>query len=317
MENKQEISTIKKWIIASRPFALPASTMPVVFGTLLAVVIGGARLNIGLFVLSLLAMVILHSASNVLSDIKDFEKGLDIEPTPVSGAVVRRLITPKEAMKGAVILFVIGGAMGLVIAWLTVPGLLIIGGVGLLIGIGYAYGGPLALKYHGFGDFAVFMNFGILGSLGAWMVQAGTFSWIPVFWAIPMALLVIAILHANNWRDIPSDKKGGIFTMASIFGDKGSLLYYAVLIFIPFVIIIAYIAIPIVANIFLPPMPITFLLTLLAVPMGLKLFKKARARKQPAQPLDFIALDGATAQYNLLFGLLCIGSLLLHLVVKG
>ena len=317
MENKQEISIVKKWMIASRPFALPASTMPVIFGTVLAVVIGGAKLNIGLFVLSLLAMVILHSASNILSDIKDFEKGLDVEPTPVSGAVVRKLITPKEAMKAAVILFVIGGALGLLIAWLTVPGLLIIGGVGLLIGIGYTFGGPLALKYHGLGDFAVFMNFGILGALGAWVVQTGAFSWIPVFWAIPMALLVIAILHANNWRDIPSDKNGGIFTMASMFGDKGSLVYYGVLIFFPFAIILVYITIPAIADTFLPPMPLTFLLTLLAVPMGIKLLNKARARKQPAQPLDFIALDGATAQYNLVFGLLCVGSLLLHLIVKS
>ena len=258
MENKQDISTIKKWIVAIRPFALPASTMPVIFGTVLAVVIGEARLNIGLFLLSLLAMMILHSASNILSDITDFKKGLDTEPTPVSGAVVRRLITPREAMKAAIILFVIGGALGLLIAWLTVPGLLIIGGVGLSIGVGYTFGGPLALKYHGLGDFAVFMNFGILGSLGAWVVQARTFSWIPIFWAVPMALLVIAILHANNWRDIPSDKQGGVFTMASLFGDRGSLAYYAFLIFFPFIIILAFMAIPSITDTFLPPMPLAF-----------------------------------------------------------
>ncbi len=317
MEEMQKISEMKKWLIAIRPFALPASTMPVIFGTVLAVVIGGARLNIILFLLSLLAMVVLHSASNILSDVSDYKRGLDVEPTPASGAVVRGLISPQEALKASIILFITGGTLGILIAWLTVPGLLIIGGIGLVIGIGYTFGGPFALKYHGMGDFAVFMNFGILGALGAWVVQVRTFSWIPVFWAVPMALLVIAILHANNWRDIPTDKEGKIFTMASIFGDKGSLIYYGFLIFIPFVIILVFMAIPLKAETFLPPMPATFLLTLLAVPMALKLFKKALARKHPAQPLDFIALDGATAQYNLLFGLLCVGSLLLFLVVKG
>ena len=38
--------------------------------------------------------------------------------------------------------------------------------------------------------------------LGAWVVQTRSFSWIPVLWTVPMSMLVIGILHANNWRDI-------------------------------------------------------------------------------------------------------------------
>ncbi|MBW2677817.1 MAG: hypothetical protein JRD49_09625, partial [Deltaproteobacteria bacterium] len=38
----QAPSFFQKWQVATRPFALPASTMSVVFGTVLAVTIGGA-----------------------------------------------------------------------------------------------------------------------------------------------------------------------------------------------------------------------------------------------------------------------------------
>jgi 1,4-dihydroxy-2-naphthoate octaprenyltransferase len=59
-------------------------------------------------------------------------------------------------------------------------------------------------------------------------------------------------------------------------------------------------------------MPFTFLITLAALPLAFRLWKKALNRQNPEQPLDFVALDGATAQLNLLFGALCTGALLLY-----
>lgn len=311
---EQNISTFKKWMISIRPFALPASTMPVIFGTVLAVVYGGYTFKPGLFLLAFLGMIILHSAANMLSDITDYTKGLDKVPTPVSGGIVRGILTTREAFWASMALFVAGTAIGLFLVYKTGYTLLIIGVVGLFIGIFYTIGGKLALKYHALGDFAVFMDFGILGSLGAWYVQTQTFSWIPVLWAVPMSLLVIGILHANNWRDMDSDTRGKIYTMASLFGDRGSLRYYAFLIFGPFLIILGFIFIP---RLFpgLPAMSLTFLLTLIGLPMAMKLWRRALARKKPEKPLDFIALDGATSQLNLLFGILCTVSLLLEALI--
>ena len=42
---------------------------------------------------------------------------------------------------------------------------------------------------------------------------------------------------------------------------------------------------------------------------AIKLMRKAARRAKPENPLDFAALDGATAQLNLVFGLLCTGAL--------
>jgi hypothetical protein len=59
-------------------------------------------------------------------------------------------------------------------------------------------------------------------------------------------------------------------------------------------------------------MPAAFAITGLAIPMAVARWRKALNRATPKQPLDFIALDGATAQLNLVFGLLCTGALILH-----
>jgi 1,4-dihydroxy-2-naphthoate octaprenyltransferase len=262
-------------------------------------------------------MVILHSGANILSDIFDYKKGLDKIPSPVSGGVVRGYITIREAWVASVGMLVAGTLIGLYLTYVTGPWLLAIGIVGLLIGTFYTSDSGVSMKYHGLGDLAVFLNFGTLGSLGAYYVQSSTLSWIPAVWAIPMSLLVIAILHANNWRDIQSDKTGKIITIAALLGDKISLRYYGLLIYGPFILVLLLILIPYLFFPNVAAMPFTFLITIGALPLAIRLWRKALNRKHPANPLDFIALDGATAQLNLLFGSLCTLALILYAVIQN
>jgi 1,4-dihydroxy-2-naphthoate octaprenyltransferase len=290
---------LKKWLIAARPWSWPASTMPVVFGTSLAIVIGGAPFSLLRFLWALVTMMVLHSAANMLSDVFDFRRGLDKDVTPVSGAIVRGLLTGKQVLAGSVVLFAIGAASGLLIALATGKALLVIGGAGIAVGACYSL-----LKAHALGDLAVLLNFGLLGSAGAWTVQTRSFSWLPVLWVVPMAMLVSAILHANNWRDTLSDRERRVNTVAGILGDKGSLFYYGFLIFTGFVFDPALIVLPRLAGGQLIPMPWTFFVVFLALPSALKLWGRAVRRRTPRQPMDFIILDGATANHNLVFGLL-------------
>jgi len=293
-------SSVRKWVVAARPWALPASTMPVIFGTSLAVVIGGAALNPFRFVVALLAMMILHSGANMLSDVFDFRRGLDRDVTPVSGAIVRGWLSVRAVTAGSAVCLYVGIALGLWLVALTGRTLLIIGLVGVFVGSFYTL-----LKYHALGDLAVFLDFGILGSLGAWVVQTGEFSWIPAVWTVPMAMLVIAILHANNWRDAVSDTERRVRTFASILGDRGSFVYYGFLLYGSMAIILGLILVPRLISPRIPAMPWTFVVVLLALPRALHLWGRAKRRRAPRQLMDFIILDGATAQYNLLFGLLC------------
>lgn len=301
--NEQTISWIGKWWVAMRPFALPASCMPIIFGSVLAITIGQAPFNLTLFLAALIGMSTLHTGANLLNDVYDYKKGVDKQINPVSGAVVRSWITTREALVAGWLFLAIGSLIGLLIFSQIGLAIFWIGLVGIAIGVLYTWG-PLPLKFYALGDLAVFLNFGILGALGAWTVQTGTLSWVPVLWAVPMSLLVVGILHANNWRDIRSDTAGGIRTMASFLGDISSEGYYAILLFGPFAVILILILLS-HASIMNPKMPLTFLVTFLAMPKAFKLIKKGKQRHNQQHLHDFIALDGATAQLNLLFGLLC------------
>jgi len=131
-----------------------------------------------------------------------------------------------------------------------------------------------------------------------------------------MAMLVISILHANNWRDIVTDSGKKVFTMACLLRDRGSLVYYGMLLFGSMTLVILYVCVPRVAAFELPALPPTFLIVFIALPRAFGLWKRALERHAPQQPMDFAVLDGATAAYNLLFGLLCTAALWLDFALK-
>ncbi len=303
-------SPLRRWIVAARPWALPASVMPVLFGTVLALAMkpaAGFR-PLG-FLAALLAMVLLHTGANMLSDVFDFRRGLDREPTPVSGAIVRGWLSVGAVARAAILLIALGAALGVGLALRYSRDLWWIGSVGVLIGVAYS-----ALKALALGDLAVLLNFGLLGASGAWTVQTGRFSWYPFICAIPMGLLVIAILHANNWRDIAGDGRARVRTVASLLGDDGALHYYGFLIFAPFGLLAALIWAPPGLALEAPGLPATAAIALLAIPKAAGLWARAVRRHQPRNPLDFVALDGATAQLNLLFGALATAGVLVFVL---
>lgn len=302
--SRELIPRWKKWLIAARPWALPASAIPVALGTLLALSVGRSEFHPGRFGLALLAMVLLHFGANMLSDVFDYRRGLDTEVTPVSGAIVRQWLSAEEVMKGAILLFLLGSTLGIWLALMSHLGLLLIGLLGVAIGLNYHF-----LKAHALGDLAVFLNFGVLGSLGAWVVQTGKFSVWPALWAVPQALLVVAILHANNWRDSISDQEKRVVTVASLLGDHNSLVYYSFLLLAPFFLFLIYIFLPRFCLKEFPSLPLSLLLVLAALPGAFSLLRRARRRHHPRQPLEFIILDGATSKFNWVFGLLCLAGL--------
>lgn len=303
---------IKNWWLAVRPFSFPASAIPVLFGTAAAVAVGGAEFSFLNFILALAGMVMLQGAANLLNDVYDFRLGLDTQVFPASGAVVRRIISPGTALRASILLFTIGSIIGVYLAAASSWHILWIGILGVFIGVAYSYT-VVGLKYRGFGDLCVFSAFGILGCLGAWTLQAKTPSWIPVVWAVPIGLHIIGILHANNWRDIKGDEARSSRSIALILGDRGSLIYYGCLLFLPFALVTSYIFIPRIAGTG-TAMPAGCLVVFFSFPFALKLFKRGLQRHAPVQPADFVGLDGETGKLNLVFGLLLTAGVLAALI---
>ena len=307
---------LKKWLIAGRPWSLPASVIPVIFGSSLAATVGWVKLHIGLLLLSLLAMIFLHMAANMLSDVVDWRRGLDREMTPASGAIARGWLTPRQVLRGSMVFFAIGSALGLILVYLCGKLVLYTGLLGIGLGVAYPW-----LKKEALGDVAVFIDFGLLGSFGGWVVQTGQFSWLPVIWAIPQGLLIVAILHANNWRDILTDREKKISTVANNLGGRGSRRYYGLLLFGSMALLATFVLVPRLFGLDFPSLPLSILIVILCWPQARRLWKMAGSstspsQRQAAEQADCLDLDGATARYSLIFGLLTVGGLWLDYLIE-
>jgi 1,4-dihydroxy-2-naphthoate octaprenyltransferase len=110
--------------------------------------------------------------------------------------------------------------------------------------------------------------------------------------AVPVGLLAVAILLANNVRDIPTDAATGKRTLAVRMGDGPSRALYRVVVVSAFAIVML--------GVLLDGLPRATLLSLAAIPLAARPLRAvARARGPAMVP---ILLD--TALLHLAFGLL-------------
>ena len=166
---------------------------------------------------------------------------------------------------------------------------LILGACGMLAAYLYT-GRPFHLKYRALGDPLIFLSFGVLPTLGAAYMQIGRFPAEAFITSIPAGLLIVAILHGNNVRDMATDGASGIRTIAHLLGLRGSRIYYTLLIAVPTLMICALVA----AGRLSP----WCLGVLAAAPSGLRLVSSGFA------PGRIEKIDVMTAQYMGLFSAL-------------
>ena len=206
-------SGILVWIGATRPQFLTTTVLAILLGTATATY-EDYSLNVLTLLLSLIAGIAAHAGANVLNDYYDDLSGADgcnTRPlTPFAGGsrvIQQNLMTPAQVLGLAKALFAVAGLLGLLLAAMVGPLLLMIGGLGILLGI--AYSAPLvALSYRGLGEVTIAMTFGILPVVGAHYVQAGVLSPLPVYIGIIPGLLTAAILYINQFPDYWPDRPG-------------------------------------------------------------------------------------------------------------
>lgn len=294
---ENNISPVKVWITAVRPFAYPATVTPVLLGLALSY-FAGFPVNWPFFVLTLVGVLCFHTAGNLLNDCFDFTRGLDTQILPTSGAVVRGWLSVRQVYAVVAGLLVVGTACGLLLVYYTGWVLFVIGVLGMFLCLTYTTPGP-CFKYTGFGDALIFVAFGLLPVYGTWWVQTQTFSWLPFLWSVPIACFTVGILHTNNWRDIESDEKKGCRTHAVLLGEKGSAHYYWFLMTAPFVLVVLYLFVAVFWRVD-GLAPKSSIAVLLVLPVVVNLMKISLNRGNA----DFPMLDARTAQAQMMFGLL-------------
>jgi 1,4-dihydroxy-2-naphthoate polyprenyltransferase len=224
---------MRMWLMAARLRTLPAAVAPVLVGTAIAVTRDVFRP--GAFVAALLGAILIQVGTNLSNDYSDARRGADTEdrlgPMRVTAG---GLVPPRTVLLWTYLTF---GAAVLCGAYLVaVAGweLLAVGIASILAGVLYT-GGPRPYGYEGLGEVFVFLFFGIVAVAGSTFAQLEEWPWESFALAVPVGLLVTAILVVNNIRDIDTDRRAGKKTLAVRLGRDRARLEYTVLVVVAYV----------------------------------------------------------------------------------
>lgn len=286
----------KIWLLASRPRTLPAAATPVIVGSAVAFVEGSFRPGAG--IAALLAALLLQIGSNLANDVFDYHKGADTQdrlgPLRVTQA---GLLSPGQVLAGMWVVFGLAALLGVYLAVVAGWAVILIGVASILAAIAYT-GGPFPFGYYGLGDLFVFIFFGLVATCGTYFVHTGTVSALALGSAVPVGLLITAILVVNNLRDIDTDRRTGKQTLAVRLGAQGARREYLAC------LVIAYM-LPVLLYI-LKVAPAWGLLAWLSLPAAAGLVRKVW--RQAGKPLNQVL--AGTGQLTLLYGLLYSAGLL-------
>ena len=286
---------LKKWLVATRPWSIPASAAPavVVCAWLLAAnepVCGPLAVGV------ILGAILFQLAANLISDYFDFTSGVDTLETAGSRTLPEGIFPPGTILLFGLILLAVASVLGLFLAYQSGPWLLAIGGAGVLA-TGFYY----VVKFRGGGVFLIFAVFGPGIALGTEYALTGRFSWSVLGISIPIGSLTTAILHANDLRDMPHDRSAHIRTFSLALGQRGAKRFFVALLILPYL----FVLILVLSEVF-PP---TAFLAWLTLPIALKNIRRLDLSKNNPERLN--DLDQRTAALQTLFSLSLLASVVI------
>lgn len=281
-KNPVWVENLLKWTRATRPESFGATIVPVMLGSLLA--LGGVDVEWGLVPFILLSALALHAGTNLVNDYYDYDLGVDNEfSLGGSGLLVSGELTAKQIGRAAIAAFGLAAYLGTPLIILRGWPIVMLGLVGIAGGALYT-AKPVQYKYWGAGDILVFLLMGPLMVGGTHFALTGEWSLTPWLVSLPVGLLVTAILHANNLRDLELDAEFELKTFAIRLGRARSVKYLDALLIGAFVLIVALAATGFV--------PWFSLLALLMAPAARKLSVWAHAAEPGQAEPDILKQSG-------------------------
>ena len=284
----------KDWIIAARPWSFPASTMPALIAVSYAFYMHSKMpmdVNWWYGVLAILGAAIFQASGNLISDYFDYKHKVDrAETFGSSRMLVDGVFKPSTILYYGLTLLVIGSIIGLYLLFNTSVSLLWIGAIGV-IGTYFYY----KLKFNALGDITILIIYGLLISLGAYLVATNMLNWKLLLIGAAPGFLIVNILHANNLRDIKHDGEALIKTQAMLLGVKNSIYQYIILGIGAYIIIVMAVVFGI-----LHPLSLIVFLTFPVLMKNIKQISQADVNK----PELIKDMDAQSAQLVMMFSLL-------------
>ena len=143
---------------------------------------------------------------------------------------------------------------------------------------------------------------------GAYFAVSGEWSTTALVLSIPIGMLVAAILHGNEWRDIREDSRAGISTISARIGRRWAHYGYVGLVIGAYMVL----AVSVIAA----SLPAWTLLAVLSLPFLVAVIRAAElGATGKARAIAMIDLQ--TARLHLAFGSLLVLGLVLSRAVGG
>jgi 1,4-dihydroxy-2-naphthoate octaprenyltransferase len=213
---------VSAWVAGARPRTLGAGIVPVLVGTAAA-----DRFIAWRFGAALLVAIGLQVGVNYLNDYFDGIRGVDT-PERVGPArlVASGVASPVAVLIAALASIAVAGFAGLALALVTQPVLILfVGALALVAAFAYS-GGPRPYAGLGLGEAMVFVFFGLMATCGTAFVMAERVPAAAWWCGTALGFLAVAILVANNLRDIPTDAAAEKRTLAVRLGDRRTRTLY-------------------------------------------------------------------------------------------
>ena len=229
--------SLQAWSVAVRPGSLPVAISPVLVGATLGFERSG-RIDWVAALLVLAAALLMQIITNMQNDVGYTVRGGDSSGTRTGlpRATANGWLSVRHVRAGIVVMALLAVAVGVaLVAWRGWP-VLAIGTASLLAALAYM-GGPRPIAYSPFGEFTVFLFFGLVAVMGSDWVLTGGVGAVTVLASVALGALAAAALAVNNHRDIAHDRLVGRRTFAVTFGATASLRLYAMLLLGPFALL--------------------------------------------------------------------------------
>ena len=281
--------TFAEWMIAVRPWSFPASAMPIIV-TVTYLFWKGAGIDWLMALWVLVTMILFHAAGNTWSDYFDYKKKVDSDDTFGAKTLTTGMFEPSEIKRLALGLLAVACLSGIGIMLCTDIRILWFGLAGAFLALAYPY-----LKYNALGDIDILLTFAFIPAVGVSLAVTGAIDWNVLWIALPVGLITDGILHSNNTRDIMTDRRAGIKTMAMNLGPKVSAWIYVCEVLFPF----AWVAVCTLAGM----LPFATIIMFMALPVAIACAKTMK-NSIKGGPVLIADLDVRTANLQLAFSLL-------------
>lgn len=221
------MATAAQWLEGARPRTLPMAIAPVIVGCAAAFDLGAFKpVNAAL---AALVAILLQVGVNYANDYSDGVRGTDADrvgPLRLTGSGAAQ---PGQVKRAAFACFALAMLAGAGLVLLSQAWFLLLVGVGCIAAAWGYTGGRNPYGYLGLGDVFVFVFFGLVATLGTTYTQAGQLSAAAWIGAVSTGIIAMALLMANNVRDIPTDREVGKNTLAVRLGDTAARITYVMM----------------------------------------------------------------------------------------